>query len=161
MIFVLAVPLFLVAPRSGAAMLTRSGGALTNFIGFSENVTLGEIGDLKRDNAVVMHVRFEDAQPRDGFRWRGVALDEFTGRGWRKSAEARRTQSSKENDKGFFQLGTTEALHRLTTQTVFLEPIESPVLFAASRPVAIQGDFPFVRVDAEGRCRRAGTNLNE
>ncbi len=147
--FVLAVPLFLVAPRSGAAVLTRSGGALTNFIGFSESVTLGEIGDLKRDNALVMHVRLEDVQPRGGFRWRGVALDEFTGHGWRKSSDARRT-SEKKNDKGFFQLGTTEALHRLTTQTVFLEPIESPALFAASRPVAIQGDFPFVLVDGEG-----------
>ena len=146
--FVLAVPLFLVAPRSGAAMLTRSGGALTNFIGFSDSVTLGQIGDLKRDNALVMHVRLEDAQPRE-FRWRGVALDEFTGHGWRKSNEARRS-TDKRSDKGFFQLGTTEALHHLTTQTVFLEPLESPVLFAAARPVAVQGDFPFVRVDGEG-----------
>src|SRR6185436_7605097 len=147
--FVLAVPLFLAAPRSGAAMLNRSGGALTNFTGFSESVTLGEIGDLKRDNAVVMHVRFEDVQPREGFRWRGVALDEFTGRGWRKSSEARRS-IKREKDRGFFQLGTTEALHRLTTQTVFLEPIGSSALFSASRPVAIQGDLPFVLVDGEG-----------
>ena len=149
LIFVLALPLFLVAPRSGAAALTRSRGGLTNFIGFSENVTLGEIGDLKRDNAVVMHVRIEDSEPRGGFRWRGVALDEFTGRGWRKSSEARR-YNEKKNDKGFFQIGTTEALHHLTTQTVFLESIESPVLFAASRPIAIQGDFALLRVDTEG-----------
>jgi protein-glutamine gamma-glutamyltransferase len=147
--FILAVPLFLVAPRSGAAMLTRSGGALTNFTGFSESVTLGEIGELKRDNAVVMRVRLEDAQTRGGFRWRGVALDEFTGRGWRKSAEAKRVLEKK-YDKGLFQLGTSDALHRLTTQTVFLEPLESPVLFAASRPLAIQADFPFVRIDGEG-----------
>jgi transglutaminase-like putative cysteine protease len=149
LIFVLALPLFLVAPRSGAAALTRSGGALTNFIGFSESVTLGEIGDLKRDNAVVMHVRIEDAQPGGALRWRGVALDEFTGRAWRKSSEARRTLEKK-NDKGFFQVGTPEALHQRTTQTIFLESIESPVLFAASRPIAIQGDFPALRVDAEG-----------
>jgi transglutaminase-like putative cysteine protease len=51
---------------------------------------------------------------------------------------------------GLFQFGTTEALHRLTTQTFFLEPLESPVLFAAPRIVALQGDLPFVRVDAEG-----------
>jgi transglutaminase-like putative cysteine protease len=159
LIFVLALPLFLVAPRSGAAAFTRSGGALTNFIGFSDSVTLGEIGDLKRDNAVVMHVRFEDAEPRALFRWRGVGLDEFTGRGWKKSFESRKLESDnsetrraseKKNDRGFFQIGTTEALHRITTQTVFLEPIDSPVLFAASRPVAVQGDFPFVHVDAEG-----------
>jgi len=149
LIFVLALPLFLVAPRSGAAVLSRSGGALTNFIGFSESVTLGEIGDLKRDNAVVMHVRLEDAPPGVALRWRGVALDEFTGRAWKKSTEARRTLEKK-NDKGFFQVGTTEALHQRTTQTIFLESIESPVLFAASRPIAIQGDFPGLRVDAEG-----------
>ena len=147
--FVLALPLFLVAPRSGAAALTRGGASLTNFVGFSDSVTLGQIGNLKRDDAVVMHVRIEDAEPRAGFRWRGVALDEFSGRSWRKSAGARQT-TERRIDKGRFQLGTTQALHRLVTQTIFLEPIDSSVLFAASRPIAVQGDFPFIRVDAEG-----------
>lgn len=149
LIFILALPLFLLAPRSGAAMLSRSGSALTNFIGFSENVTLGAIGSLKKDNAIVMHVRLDDASNGREFRWRGVALDEFIGRGWRKSPEARRPVELK-SERGFFQLGTTESLHRLTAQTIFLEPIESPVLFAAPRPVAIQGDFSFVRMDGEG-----------
>src|ERR1051326_1497745 len=36
LIFVLALPLFLIAPRSGAAALTRNGGPSPNFIGFSE-----------------------------------------------------------------------------------------------------------------------------
>ena len=92
LIFVMALPLFLIAPRSGAAALTRSGGGgLSNFIGFSENVTLGQIGTLKQDDGLVMRVRIEDTQaPRD-LRWRGVALDEFTGIGWKKSAEARRS----------------------------------------------------------------------
>ena len=149
LIFVLAMPLFLIAPRSGAAALTRSGGGLSNFIGFSENVTLGQIGTLKRDDGVVMRVRIEDSQlPRDP-RWRGVALDEFTGTGWKKSNQARQIEQVTERG-GFFQFGTTEALHRLTTQTFFLEPLESPVLFAAPRIVALQGDLPFVRVDQEG-----------
>ncbi len=150
LIIVLAVPLFLVAPRSGAAGLIRSGGGLTNFIGFSENVTLGEIGILKRDNAVVMRVRVEDQQMGRPFRWRGVALDEFTGSGWKKSAAVRRTEKTFDGP-GLIQLGTItpEALNRLTTQTVFLEPIESPVIFAAFRAVAIQGNFSFLRVDAE------------
>ena len=149
LIFVLALPLFLIAPRSGAAALTRSGGGLSNFIGFSENVTLGQIGTLKRDDGVVMRVRIEDDQPPRDLRWRGVALDEFTGVGWKKSAQARQLDSVTES-RGLFQFGTTEALHRLTTQTFFLEPLESPVLFAAPRIVALQGDLPFVRVDAEG-----------
>jgi transglutaminase-like putative cysteine protease len=149
LIFGLALPLFLITPRSGAAALTRSGGSLTNFIGFSENVTLGQIGTLKQDDGVVMRVRVEDAEPPQGLRWRGVALDEFTGKGWKKSPEARRSDAADQRS-GLFQVGTVEALDRLMSQTVFLEPLESTVLFGASRVVAIQGDLPFVRVDAEG-----------
>jgi transglutaminase-like putative cysteine protease len=148
LIFVLALPLFLIAPRSGAAALTRSGGAVPNFIGFSENVTLGQIGTLKQNDTIVMRVRVEDTQPRE-LRWRGVALDEFTGFGWRKSAQARQLDVITERG-GLFKVDTTEALHRLTTQTFFLEPLESPVLFAAPRVVAVQGDLPYVRVDEEG-----------
>ena len=148
-IFALALPLFLIAPRSGAAALTRSGGSLMNFIGFSENVTLGQIGTLKQDDGVVMRVRVEDPEPPQGLRWRGVALDEFTGKGWRKSPEARHSEAADERS-GLFQVGSVEALHRLTSQTFLLEPLESAVLFGAPRVVAIQGDLPFVRVDAEG-----------
>src|SRR5687768_17950829 len=149
LIFVLALPLFLIAPRSGAAAFLRGGTGLSNFVGFSETVNLGEIGPLKRDNAVVMHVRVEGTPAGKPLRWRGIALDEYTGRGRRKSQVARRTEQ-KTSERGLLQLGTTEALNRVTAQTVFLEPIESPVLFAATRPIAIQGDFQVLRVDAEG-----------
>jgi len=149
LIFILALPLFLIAPRSGAASLTRNGGGLSNFVGFSENVMLGQIGTLKKDDGLVMRVRVEDNQsPRD-LRWRGVALDEFTGSAWRKSAQARQLDPKTER-AGTFQVDNIEALHRLTTQTFFLEPLETSVLFAAPRAVAVQGDLPFVRVDQEG-----------
>lgn len=151
LIIVLSLPLFLIAPRAGSAGSSRAGSGLTTFTGFSENVSLGTLGELKQNNEVVMRVRLEDAEirPERALKWRGVALDEFTGRSWKKSAQARRSEQ-KLSARGFFQLGTTEALHRLTTQTVFLEPLDSAVLFAAPRAVAIQGDLSFLRVDAEG-----------
>jgi transglutaminase-like putative cysteine protease len=149
LIFALALPLFLVAPRSGAAALTRSGGGAQNLVCFSENVTLGQIGTLKQDDGLVMHVRLENSEPPRGLRWRGVALDEFTGFSWKKSPDARRPAPVQQRG-GFFQLGTTtQGVHRLTMQTFFLEPLESPVLFAAPRVVALQGDLPFVRADQE------------
>ena len=151
LIVVLGLPLFLIAPRSSSASLTRGGAGAMNMIGFSESVTLGEIGTLKQSNDVVMRVRLDEAAPVrvHELKWRGVALDEFTGRGWKKSADARRSRQTT-NDHGFYQLGTTEAVHRLTTQTVFLEPMETAVVFAAPRAVALQGPFPFIRVDSEG-----------
>ncbi|HJT65484.1 MAG TPA: DUF3488 and transglutaminase-like domain-containing protein [Pyrinomonadaceae bacterium] len=150
LIFAFALPLFLIAPRSGAAALTRSGGGAQNLIGFSENVTLGQIGTLKQDDGLVMRVRLENGETPRALRWRGVALDEFTGFGWKKSPDARRPEPVEQRG-GFFQVGTTRlGVHRLTMQTFFLEPLESPVLFAAPRVVALQGDLPFVRADQEG-----------
>src|ERR1044072_5381940 len=149
LIFLTALPLFLVAPRSGAAALTRSGGMTSSLTGFSESVTLGQIGTLKKNEGVLMRVRVEDTQGPREMRWRGVALDEFTGRGWKKSVQARQLEQIAERN-GLFQFGTTESISRLPTQTFFLEPLDSPVLFAAPRVVAVQGDLPFVRVDEEG-----------
>ena len=80
-------------------MLSRSGGGLTNLIGFSETVSLGEIGTLKKDDGVVMHIRLDEPRPGQDLRWRGVALDEFNGRAWKKSAIARGA-TEKKNDKG-------------------------------------------------------------
>jgi transglutaminase-like putative cysteine protease len=161
LIFILGLPLFFVAPRAGSAVISRGGGGLTNFIGFSESVKLGEIGDLKQNNQVVMRVRIEgpNSVPEPGLKWRGVALDEFTGRAWKKSSEARRTEQ-KPIERGFFHLGTTDAPKGLTRQTVFLEPISSNVLFAAPRALAIQGDFPFVRVDSEGSIQSRPHDLD-
>src|SRR2546423_2791548 len=56
----------------------------------------------------------------------------------------------KESDTGFFKLGTTEDVQRLTTQTFILDPVDTPILFGAPRVVAVQGKLPFVRVDTEG-----------
>ncbi len=150
LIFGLALPLFLISPRFGASAFTRSDGRLAGVTGFSDNVTLGDIGKLQQSNAVVMRVRVED-EGRNllNLRWRGVALDSFDGRSWRRSpGDSRPVRAN--DERNFFTLDTTDNLHRLTTQTFFLEPIDTPVVFAAPRALAVQGQLPFVRQDREG-----------
>src|SRR5437588_8695462 len=151
LIVVLALPFFLIAPRTASSALRRGGNGVSGFIGFSDNVTLGEIGRLKANDEIFMHVRVENsnAAPATGLRWRGVALDEFTGKAWKKSANAESSEK-KESDRGFFRVGTTEELGRLTAQTFYLEPVDTPVLFGAPRILAVQGKLPFVRIDSEG-----------
>ncbi|HMF56257.1 MAG TPA: DUF3488 and transglutaminase-like domain-containing protein [Pyrinomonadaceae bacterium] len=153
LIFLLAIPLFFIAPRWHASALSRTNGGLSGFIGFSDHVTLGDIGRLNQSDRLVMRVRVENPQGVDQrlLRWRGVALDEFTGKGWYKSPAASHSEQSN-NESNFFQVGVTdrESLSRLTTQTFFVEPIDTPVLFAAARPIAIQAALPFVRRDSEG-----------
>src|SRR5205085_5699112 len=151
LILVLALPFFLITPRTASSALRRGGKSVSGFIGFSDNVTLGQIGELKASDEIFMHVRLDgdNASPGAGLRWRGIALDEFTGQAWKKSSFAERAEK-KESDSGFFKLGTIEDLNRVTTQTFFVEPVDTPALFVAPRVLAIQGALPFVRVDSEG-----------
>jgi protein-glutamine gamma-glutamyltransferase len=150
LIFALAVPLFFLTPRLGRGALARSEGGLTNLVGFSDEVSLGEYGRLQQSEQVVMRVRVEDpyAARNMYLRWRGVALDEFDGRTWRRSTNERVFQGR--NAQSLFRFGTTESAERLTTQTFYVEPLDTPVLFAAARAVAVQGALPFVGRDAEG-----------
>src|SRR5437016_5256124 len=151
LIVVFAMSFFLISPRTAPNALRRGGNGVSGFIGFSDNVTLGEIGHLKSNDEVFMHVRVENANgaPRTGLRWRGVALDTFTGMAWKKSAEAASFEDQKD-ERGFFKLGTTEDLGRLTAQTFYLEPVDTPVLFGAPRILGVQGKLPFLRIDSEG-----------
>jgi len=151
LIFALALPIFFITPRAGASALTHSDEGLTGVIGFSDEVTIGEIGRLQRSNRVVMHVRVAaptNAQPR-ALRWRGVALDEFDGRAWRRTVD-KSDYLAGNDERTLFQFDTTEALDRLTTETFFVEAMDTPVLFIAPRAIAVQGALPFVRRDAEG-----------
>src|SRR6266568_5687481 len=61
LIVVLALPFFLIAPRTTSSALKRGGSGISGVIGFSDSVTLGDIGQLKRNDDTVMHVRVDDA----------------------------------------------------------------------------------------------------
>jgi transglutaminase-like putative cysteine protease len=157
LIFGLALPVFLITPRAAENMLSMPGGtASSGFVGFSDRVTLGDIGRLNKSNQLVMRVRVEGPSAPGGrpLRWRGVALDRFDGRRWTQSSEANNPYQPL--DGNLFRIGTTEDLSRLTTQTFFLEPIDTPVIFAAPRALALQGGFTYVRRDRDdGLASRA------
>jgi protein-glutamine gamma-glutamyltransferase len=150
LIFALALPVFLITPRAAENILSMPGGsASSGFVGFSDHVTLGDIGRLNKSNQLVMRVRVEGPGAAGGgsLRWRGVALDRFDGRRWSQSSEPGNPYQSL--DGNLYRFGTTEDLGRLTTQTFFVEAIDTPVIFAAPRALALQGGFPFVRRDRD------------
>lgn len=149
-ILILALPIFLIAPRFTSGALARNGESLSGFVGFSDHVSLGSIGKLQLNDRIVMRVKL-DSSPiaqQQQLRWRGVALDAFDGHDWRKTLP---TLENAPLEKGFYRLDSIKSLDRLTTQTFYLEPIETSVLFAAPSVIALQGNtLPFVRADREG-----------
>jgi protein-glutamine gamma-glutamyltransferase len=148
LITVLAVPLFFAFPRVGGAGLGTNKSEASRITGFSESVRLGEIGTLLQNDQTVMRVRLENADNLYNPRWRGVALDYFDNRGWSKSKN-RNLQPFVKTERNVFIVDQTLRAADMVIQTVYLEPIQTPVLFALSRPVVVEGNFPLISKDAE------------
>jgi transglutaminase-like putative cysteine protease len=130
---------FFVIPRVGLAALPfrlRTGPMVT---GFSDRVELGAYGEIETDSTVVMRVHVPEWTPEPAripnLRWRGVALDRFDGRAW---AVGRPTRDEYQRPGGDFLLGLPRGTGRILVQDIYLEPLGTPVIFAAPRPLSLR-----------------------
>ncbi len=109
-ILLLTVALFLVLPRTARAALERLLPVSQRVSGFASEVTLGRTGAIARSSAPVLHVYFQDEQPRSGLHWRGTALAEFDGWKWYNSP--RSGESLRVKEDGFVQLVSDDQRRR-------------------------------------------------
>lgn len=125
--------------------------------GFTNNVELRSGGRIDEDNTIIMRVEMSDAHRA---KWngylRGAALDVFNGQYWRKSV-----MRSDRLYRGF-QTGLSlpivrSSRGRLIRQSIYLESLDTTLLFAAPWPTWIALDQPFVeRGDDLSLSRRQG-----
>jgi protein-glutamine gamma-glutamyltransferase len=155
-----AVPVFFFLPRVGAAGGGPQGGVSASS-GFSDTVRLGAIGTIQQNDQVVMRVRIEGNDGTAvGLRWRGVALDTFDNRSWSRTRAGREPRT--ETERGVVQVDHPSNTGSLTVQTVYLEPLDTPVLFALPRAIGFQGNFPVLYRDRHGSItsNRVGDRLS-
>ena len=74
--------LFFLLPRTARAAFQHLVSQRYRLPGFSNEVVLGEIGEIKQQSTPVMHVRMYGNDPPRNLKWRGAALTEFDGRRW-------------------------------------------------------------------------------
>src|SRR5205814_7262179 len=74
--------LFFFFPRFSAGYMGHSNMNTTLMSGFSDDVELGEIGEIKKNTAVVLRVQTGAPVEYDRLRWRGIALATFDGTKW-------------------------------------------------------------------------------
>ncbi|MBA3354303.1 MAG: DUF3488 domain-containing protein, partial [Blastocatellia bacterium] len=157
-IVLLAAPMFFLLPRVGGAGFGGSmrGGAETA-VGFSDTVRLGGIGRIQQNDEIVLRVRIDGTTPAEypeDIRWRGVALDTFDNQYWRKS----KTAQERLMPKGAGDLIQVDAAHgteSFVLQTMYLEPVNSSVLFVLPRAIGVQGGMPAILRDAGGSLSAA------
>ena len=146
----LTAGMFLILPRTARAAFARLGPPGIRLTGFSNSVTLGEIGQIKQNNTPVMHVR---SYQNEGFlpvKWRGAALAEFDGTRWFNPPEPDQLVRV---DGGVIALRTAVVGTRLGRNLIYqarLSPMISETLFFAGNPETIRVDVPFLRYSRGG-----------
>ncbi len=81
-ILVLSAAMFILLPRTANAAFHRAMATRYHLSGFSNEVTLGDIGEIQRDTRPVMHVWPSSHRMPATLKWRGAALTHFDGHKW-------------------------------------------------------------------------------
>ena len=81
-IFTVGAGLFFILPRTARAAFQHLTPSRYHLPGFSNEVTLGQIGEIKLSSEPLLYIRMlSDFKPRD-LKWRGSALQTFDGKRW-------------------------------------------------------------------------------
>jgi hypothetical protein len=140
----LGTGIFLLFPRLAAGYFSALNFQPSLISGFSDNVELGQIGEIKKNFAVVMRVKVEGGTLRSGrVRWRGVGFTTFDGKRWFNKRPDFAIISSTAD--GWFSLGEPSTALRMNSirmdYRVLLNPLASDALFVSSQAVAVRGNF--------------------
>jgi transglutaminase-like putative cysteine protease len=154
--------LFFLLPRFTAGYMSGLNLQPSLISGFSDDVELGQIGQIKQNTAVVMRVRME-GPPEDaqGVYWRGLALTQFDGRRWFNENEEAVVVLPERAWTGWYRLGFPAAVDRRSFMshtrrvqyTILLEPIASDTIFVAAEVFQVRGKFSH-ETDRAGRPSR-------
>ncbi|HKR94021.1 MAG TPA: DUF3488 domain-containing protein, partial [Candidatus Angelobacter sp.] len=75
--------IFFILPRVSSSGYLRNLGVQSSIMsGFSQEVSLGGIGEIQQSSNVVMHIQVLDGKLPEGVKWRGISLANFDGRRW-------------------------------------------------------------------------------
>jgi protein-glutamine gamma-glutamyltransferase len=140
---ILGSVLFFFFPRFSAGYLSRAGMQSTLMSGFTDNVELGEIGEIKKNSAVVMRVKTGNPVGYGMLRWRGIALTNFDGHRWFSTDSTRDAISPGPNGWIYFSNPRLPQGHaaRELHFTIMMQPMASDAVFAPSNLVRLRGNF--------------------
>jgi protein-glutamine gamma-glutamyltransferase len=144
-----AMPIFFSLPRIGGAGMSSTNKLLTGTVGFSSSVELGKIGQLQPNLQTVMRIQVDNENyiSSKNRKWRGIALDEFNNKFWRKSNFSGRQLIRNSDD--VFTIKEKNIEFEVSLQKIILEGTDTPVLFSLSNPMNISGDMDTVLLDSD------------
>src|SRR6476661_2633680 len=135
--------LFFFFPRFSAGYMGRTNLQPSLMTGFSDDVELGQIGEIKKNATVVMRVKTGKPVGYPLLRWRGIALSTFDGKRWTEPNH--RAVALLPDNTGWIYVGDPELKQQgpatALKYEVFLQPIATDTVFVPSNAVSVQGNF--------------------
>ncbi|MBT3921141.1 MAG: DUF3488 domain-containing protein [Nitrospina sp.] len=146
--FAMTALIFISFPRFGLGFISLNT-SYSPIAGFSDTVTLGDVGKIKQNPAVVMRVEYTQGgkvyKPESRILWRGVVLDHYNGRTWASTLE---TEFETRNRPGTgLNLFRVSNPREVVQQNIFMESFNSPYLFTHGVPMFMDGNFIHVQMD--------------
>lgn len=128
-VFTLSVAGFFLFPRVGFGLFFKKQRAGITMAGFSDRIELGTFGTIKDDPTVVMRVELDgDPNQRPSLPyWRGISFDRYDGTTWTKSRPGLSHVPQMQGE--VFVVGNRQAPDEPIAQSIYLEPMDTPVLF--------------------------------
>ena len=136
---------FISAPRVKGGIVGKSRVTGIKTAGFSEKVDFGSFGEVKLDSTIVMRVEMPEKAPAQLY-WRGMTLDYFDGTSWLDTIKKRDRVSKYEN---IFVI-LPASLDNAIVQKIFIEPIDSDVIFGLGSIAGIEIDLRSMFTDSAG-----------
>jgi len=159
-ILAMTAALFFVLPRTARAALERFVPARFHLTGFANEVTLGQLGEIKQSSAAVMHVhKYVGEGPMD-VRWRGAALTEFDGKRWFNTNEAGEDIRVPQDHSVTLKLERRVRPGERLAYRVQLSEIAPETLFFAGTPQWISINAPGLHVTRGGSVRVANAGAS-
>ena len=148
-ILILTAGLFFLLPRTADAAFSHLISHRMHLPGFSNQVNLGEIGEIKTSSRPVMHIRVYGEFPA-GLKWRGESLPDFDGKRWFNPNRERRPVDVVHGEAELVSPGDRSPGHRLNYEVQF-DDLDTDALFFAGTPDTVVLHSPrLYRTDGGG-----------
>jgi transglutaminase-like putative cysteine protease len=148
----LSAGLFFLLPRTAEAAFSRLISHRFHLPGFSSQLTLGEIGEIKTASRPIMHIRIFSSETPGGLKWRGGALAEFDGKRWSESGRPNQTVPV-ENGHADLEPSVDRRPGRHINYHVDLDVFGADALFFAGVPEMVDLRYAFLLRTATGSYR--------
>jgi transglutaminase-like putative cysteine protease len=152
-ILVFASGIFFLLPRLSGGYLSKLAQQNDLVTGFSDSVSLGEIGRIQQSSQVMMHVRLGNGERAQDLRLRGNTLSTFDGKKWFNPPHQLQNLA---NSAGMFDVrGYLPPDQRLATGKqdemvhfrVVMEPLGTNIVFTIPSPSYVFGPFRELSAD--------------